>query len=1389
MIQIDWRQFGRKFESLQASFEQLCHYLFCRELKITSTVSADHNQKGLETKPVKFQDKYYGYQAKFFEKSINYTQIKESIKNALDEFECELDYIFIYLNTGAKTSCDSAKNIVKMAKDKGVEIVWKDVTSISTMLAQPSNIDLAQAFFGIGDEFKFIKESTNKDVITLLQSNEYIDLPIIADNNKYLFSNLSNMVLKGQDKVSLFIGNPGSGKSICMHKFFQVYSGLNKKDEKGMFETIEKNNAVPMLINLKYCSKDSLENIIRNRQNDYGIREEIKNFIYLLDGLDEISENDVEITLHYIKELVNKSSTCKVIISSRKESINRILIKSYFPNLKEYTIGDLCEEDIKKYFEAKNNTIKLELLDKLKSENKLLTEIKDILLVKSLWDVIDKHNNKNCILDILRLKVESIIDKAEHQKVLNQLNIPNPKKNEIIELNKTISYEMQKKFVLNFSYKEIYDIVLNKYPRIDYKAANKIVGYLAESFFENNYNEETLSNFSYVYQHRRFQEYFFTLRLKEKFEKNPNILRELRVLSNRKFFEDFFLELLRKEYTAKNDIGGMLELNLINVYLGKSEDWGADDPAYLYSYELTEAIASQRDEMFESLMSEETLPIAEHLSGDIEKIVQEIEYRNSDKRYINRLPDPIQEKAQSIVRNIAICWQNGKFTFAKELDKRMCQLVEDVKLNNNKYLKYISSAIREEIKNYLYILLVIRGNKSSDVLENYVRQLYINDNKGYKLAETDDEKIIKAFFSVILDKENTEIVELINLINDKELVTLLEIFCSTDYLHYLKNNNVVEALSARIKQVPEKVILENEMIIAFKRYLKLDISDNEKDAIDRFWGSLSKERAIDLFTHKGYHQIYSFITVACDKYSDFVEMGFVDVRNVYIQLYKGYFDLLENKTSIGKVAKRFCDCNELLSVSKSINYKYYFSKVWASIFAKSSLGIDKLLRIKEYLYLHTEQISMLMLFCEIKRKNLELFKKIVDISEIEEIEKTLVKNGPEFTFSIQDNVNSWFHLAYLYSSFNETKSINCISNGINKGILRHGWRKDSIVDIDLINSLEIMVDNKFFNREDTKKIIKRIFNYLTYLGKITDESGDWKAFEKLLKITSRIDIKLAEQFLKMLEEEDLIFNELVTIVLIEKVYQTESLSDLQEIMGFYKIENDGYYGRRHDLYYLEKIKVFLEVLDSGIFEDEEEKKAFDKAYFCFESIKRYSGDTKIGDVELYNRYKHYCEVYDKKCNAELETYKPEIYSKPKDKLTDKGLKVLLDSVVDTTTLIEVYKKLNEPYVLIEKPETWRNLIDKTYSITSSLELFFDYLKNIYYLHFHYSSNSDYVHYAVAYAFSRTEMRQDMLDFIYKNSGHGGFYALIKVYEINGNKEQCIKLFNRFIRFCDFLVFA
>jgi hypothetical protein len=63
MQQIDWNILGLKGESRQKSFEDICMFLCCRELKI-SKINSYQNQPGIETEPFevngkKYHDTYY----------------------------------------------------------------------------------------------------------------------------------------------------------------------------------------------------------------------------------------------------------------------------------------------------------------------------------------------------------------------------------------------------------------------------------------------------------------------------------------------------------------------------------------------------------------------------------------------------------------------------------------------------------------------------------------------------------------------------------------------------------------------------------------------------------------------------------------------------------------------------------------------------------------------------------------------------------------------------------------------------------------------------------------------------------------------------------------------------------------------------------------------------------------------------------------------------------------------------------------------------------------------------------------------------------------------------------------------------------------------------------
>ncbi len=43
-------------------------------------------------------------------------------------------------------------------------------------------------------------------------------------------------------------------------------------------------------------------------------------------------------------------------------------------------------------------------------------------------------------------------------------------------------------------------------------------------------------------------------------------------------------------------------------------------------------------------------------------------------------------------------------------------------------------------------------------------------------------------------------------------------------------------------------------------------------------------------------------------------------------------------------------------------------------------------------------------------------------------------------------------------------------------------------------------------------------------------------------------------------------------------------------------------------------------------------------------------------------------------------------------------------------------------------------------------------------------------------------------YLFDNTGHDGFINIMKAYEVNRDKEMCIKLFERFMAMCKLLVY-
>lgn len=256
-------------------------------------------------------------------------------------------------------------------------------------------------------------------------------------------------------------------------------------------------------------------------------------------------------------------------------------------------------------------------------------------------------------------------------------------------------------------------------------------------------------------------------------------------------------------------------------------------------------------------------------------------------------------------------------------------------------------------------------------------------------------------------------------------------------------------------------------------------------------------------------------------------------------------------------------------------------------------------------------------------------------------------------------------------------------------------------------------------------------------------------------------------------------NNFITIEKIKnEVYNFSTLRDYQQNI------NSSYY---EDIFV-----VYMEVLNSNFYSEEDKKTAFEIAYNQIELAKN-GKNYQVGYVienKIISKFNEYC----------LENEKEIILNLKEDSISDYQNTIILENDFvnqineskSKEEIRELYKKFKDSLNLkieIKSVETWKLFIDKTFAIHTNISLFIDLLKSLNYLDWGegYSGNSKYLHIGVKYAFSVQEYKKEILEFYSKESGHSGFYNSIKVYEEINDKEMCIKLFDRFHLFCDFLV--
>lgn len=410
---VEWDQFNVKNKGNESqAFEEMIYLLFCEKYGRKEGIFGYFNQRGIEKEPIKVNDEYIGFQAKFYKTKLSEhtPELINSIKHAKRDYP-NISKIEFYINVeygqGRKEGTnkpDAQIKVENFAKENNIEIEWYLKSQLDVILFNPENKRIYEKFFGSEksfldyiDElicysnslFENIKDSLmfNDNLIKINRDSYIIEIDKKISKNDCLLINgspgcgksaLSKEFLKQKD-CPILMFKPGDFDLDNIHFFFSRFNlSLNEfreffKDYEEKFILIDSAELIGTLKNqkvinefLKLMIQDSWKIIFTSR-TDYSnnLKWNLKvNFNF---KVDEIKVNDLSLTeLSKLSEDYDFSLPNN--IKFKKSLQNLFYLNAYLSNIdnidldNENEIGDILWDLIikKSHYQYDNNPNKRE---------------------------------------------------------------------------------------------------------------------------------------------------------------------------------------------------------------------------------------------------------------------------------------------------------------------------------------------------------------------------------------------------------------------------------------------------------------------------------------------------------------------------------------------------------------------------------------------------------------------------------------------------------------------------------------------------------------------------------------------------------------------------------------------------------------------------------------------------------------------------------------------------------------------------------------------------------------------------------------------------------------------------------------------------------------------
>lgn len=1058
MNNINWNQFEIKNSNPREAFETMCRHIFLRQYKVSShAFSANYNQTGLETEPISFNGKYYGFQCKYSTSGNGdalYREVYDSLKKAVGTYP-EINTIIIYTNLDIKPNvteeelASSTKSnrikIVRLVQNNNIKIVWFLKNNFESSLNENNNYDLYREFFSSQDTNGLLNSAITYDERTFLTSSQFINLSV---NGEKFFS-IQDDILSNQ--LSVVTGAAGTGKSELLK---QLYLKAEAKYKSSLKQTPVPNNVqIPIFIRLKECINGNLEALLRDRLNDFciNIANNKNPYIIFLDGVDEVPT----INFHNIISFVshhNVNGHNSFILSSRLNTPNLTIILRDLKT-KVYTIDDLKTADVELYFERLNNEEKRKKLRDIESTNPaFLDDITDIFSAVLLSENITQIDDKTTKVDLIKFNVEQRIEK--HSKLV-LINLPEPKALSITTILASASEKMQRSGIISISRSELQKIIRNQFPNCSYLDVDHIIDVVCELFFDASFSRDLQVRYSY--KHKRYFEFYLYIAIKNKFYDNPSILRELRLLSNRDFILHIFLIQELKENTLSANVEKVLTLRFFEAYLGDEYIRGENSPWF-------------SEEKF-------LIPSSETFSYSSELREYLCTKQIDDLKDFLRI-DPLHIRCFLTADNY--------YTFVKEYHKTngidIRELLKELYNISNEQL---SKAKEKDIYSSLYCNCVIDGLPISDVyksissVDHTVRDIDLD----YYSSSTNNSNLVIAFFELAVDYFHDWLSSTIGMLSINHLEVLSYILLRQNNLKHIANSSgqlspISQALCDRITQNKSE-LYEINTVVLYGVLTKEIIQESNIQT------RAQKSNIYHYGTWRNNIELNSYTLMLLDgkeaPYHHDFKLG-ISLRHIVHELYS------DNKNEI--LTTILTEINKYNLIYKNW-FRYNNTCFIGEILSTLNFSDTEIRRFIGELKKYRSVINVFQVLYTIMSRNLQLFREIANPSLI----------SSEYTVASKDisyydyNSDLGYQYATMMSHFDIFKANALFEEAVNNSIFRPVFRKEDMIDLQLPKSVLIACENCWVSNEEIEIYLRRMY-FILRLAKETLDSGSYETYFK-----------------------------------------------------------------------------------------------------------------------------------------------------------------------------------------------------------------------------------------------------------------------------------------------------